>query len=171
MKRHRQVYFFVLSAATVWCGLLVLPPILMRLDADLCSVAGIFYSGFSHICHQLDSHSLHLFGSPLAVCARCTGIYFGFLAGVSLVPLVGEERVRDFRVPFLFGLLPMLADVALDGLGILGSSTVSRLATGGIFGITVGILLTPILLEGIEELVQQSIHRFVGVHPSNPSEG
>ena len=42
--------------------------------------AAIFWF-FSPVCHQDPARSFWLFGAPLAVCARCLGIYLGAAAG------------------------------------------------------------------------------------------
>ena len=42
------------------------------------------------ICHQRPERSFYLFGAPLAVCARCAGIY----AGAALMAIVEGVRAR-----------------------------------------------------------------------------
>jgi len=36
------------------------------------------------VCHQLPSRSFWLFGRPLGVCIRCSGLYLGILVGAAL---------------------------------------------------------------------------------------
>ena len=40
---------------------------------------------FSRVCHQEAARSFWLWGAPVAVCARCLGIYLGAAAGAWLV--------------------------------------------------------------------------------------
>ncbi len=69
---------------------------------------------FRSICHQLPERSFSLLGSPVGVCARCLGLYLGFLAGATTLPLSNrlsnllEERPRLmilFTVPMACDLL------------------------------------------------------------------
>src|SRR5512132_564232 len=46
------------------------------------------YQAFSHVCHQAADRSLFVAGSQLAVCARCTGLYFGFAGAALCYPLL-----------------------------------------------------------------------------------
>ena len=56
--------------------------------------AGV-YSGFSAACHQMPERSFSREGFPLAVCARCFGLYAGAAAGVLLYPMArGFARQR-----------------------------------------------------------------------------
>ena len=78
-------YNILLLVLAVWCGLIILTPLLMVSDPS----AGImFYKFFSLTCHQLPSRTfsiaditLGLVQNPykLPVCARCTAIYFSLL--------------------------------------------------------------------------------------------
>ncbi|MGB8508357.1 MAG: DUF2085 domain-containing protein, partial [Pyrinomonadaceae bacterium] len=58
-------------------------------------LAEVIYSGFSAACHQMPERSFHAAGFPLAVCARCTGLYVGVAACVLLYPLARELTRRD----------------------------------------------------------------------------
>jgi hypothetical protein len=40
----------------------------------------LLYLPFAPVCHQIAGRSFHLHGVPLAVCARCLGIYAGVVA-------------------------------------------------------------------------------------------
>lgn len=70
-----RLHTLLWSAAAVWCGAILLAPI-----AGLDSI----YAFFSTICHQMTERSWHLGGEPLAVCIRCTAIYFGALAALAV---------------------------------------------------------------------------------------
>jgi uncharacterized membrane protein len=45
------------------------------------------------VCHQLPARSFHLWGVPLPVCARCTGIYIG--AALAAAVAAGLPAMRD----------------------------------------------------------------------------
>ena len=86
-----------------------------------------------------------LWGVPLAVCARCTGIYTGFLAGAVLyaflVP-VGRDRVPHIRM-LGFAAAPMAAEFILSHLGLWTSSNTVRAFTGAALGFCLAFFLIP----------------------------
>jgi uncharacterized membrane protein len=142
MTTQAPAYRLLLACACLWCALLVLPPALSGLWPG-SSAAGAVYALFSRVCHQWDSHSLHLFGVKLAVCVRCFAVYAGFLAGVLLAPRVHGAERWDARRAWLWAGAPMLADVLLGAASWYEPTTASRLLTGAWFGVIAGLLLTP----------------------------
>jgi uncharacterized membrane protein len=57
----------------------VVAPLLVKLELPLAAFA--VFAFFSRVCHQLPDRSFLLFGTPVAVCARCLGIYAGAAVG------------------------------------------------------------------------------------------
>ena len=88
------------------------------------------------ICHQIPERSFHLFGEPLAVCHRCTGLYLGFTLGVAAWPLLPGLSARLAAHPrrIAFFALPLAIDWLAD------NSAASRFATGMIAAFPVGLL-------------------------------
>ena len=74
-------------------SLIVIAPMLAAQGRN--SIALVIYTAFSKFCHQIPERSFEIAGHPLAVCARCTGIYFGFAAGVLVYPLVRSLKRTD----------------------------------------------------------------------------
>src|SRR6266404_5400478 len=102
------VYFAIVAAVFLWCAALVTIPVARAAGV---SAAGRGYDFFSHICHQEDSRSLHVAGYPMAVCARCSAIYFAFFLGVLLSPFL-SRRMRFGPVwLWMIAIIPMLLDV------------------------------------------------------------
>ena len=64
------------------------------------SVLGLtIYQAFGHFCHQLPERSFFIAGHKFAVCARCTGIYAGFAAGVLVgMGAIGVLIARRFTL-------------------------------------------------------------------------
>lgn len=144
MTRTEPAYRLLAWAAFAWCALLVSPP-LLELTAGFAGAERAVRGLFAPVCHQWSSHSIHLFGVPLAVCARCSAIYLGFLAGVLLAPSV--RRRLPSRAVLAIAVAPMLLDVTLDLAAWYDPGLVSRVATGGWFGLWAGLVPTPIVVE------------------------
>ena len=94
------------------------------------------YSAFAGLCHQLPERSFYLAGYPLAVCARCFGIYAGFTLGLLLYPLV--RSLRDESVParawLVVAALPTAVDFTLGITGVWANTHTSRALTGAFLG-------------------------------------
>lgn len=114
------------------------PPLFMEIGRE--DVAGLNYVAYRQFCHQLDSRSLHLWSHKLGVCARCFGIYLGFLAGALIYPLFRD--IQDSRFPparwLALAALPMAVDGFTQLAGLRESFNLLRLATGLVFGVAVG---------------------------------
>ena len=112
-------------------------------------LARTIYRGFSPFCHQLSGRSFHLHEHPFAVCARCTGLYFGLAAGVLAYPLL--RSLRRFDTPargwLILALIPVGADFLLGWTGIWANTHWSRAATGGWLGAVIALYLVPGLLD------------------------
>lgn len=105
------------------------------------------YSFFSKVCHQFPSRSFTVAGHVLPVCARCTGIYSGFLIGALACAATG----RDVRIPFhriwAAAALPMVVDVVLSLAGVWEGTLLSRALTGGFFGVAGGVVFMQVVKE------------------------
>ncbi len=85
---------------------------------------------FRMMCHGIERRCLTMFGVPMPICARCTAIYIGLIAGVAgflLLPLI-EERI--VRVTLYVAAVPMLVDGVTQAIGFRESTNVLRLVTG-----------------------------------------
>lgn len=139
----KSSYKLLLLACGAWCALIVTPAVLPL------QLASPIYKMLGAVCHQFDSHSLHLFGGKLGVCARCSAIYFGFFLGFLII---GQRQVSSRISPRLWivlAALPMLIDVLLNATGLHASTTATRLLSGGCFGFAMGTLLAPVIVEAI----------------------
>ena len=157
-----RTYLILLLFVVLWCAALLAAPLLQSWGSP---AGGFFYEAFSKICHQLDQRSFHLEGFKLAVCARCSAIYFGFLMTLLVLPLPGPlEKLRAPRLLWLgYAALPMLLDVFLNDSGILVSTQMTRVFTGVIFGATLPFSIVPTLFEAVAQLNSSSLN-FGGFH-------
>jgi uncharacterized membrane protein len=107
------------------------------------------YQGFHYVCHQIPARSFYFEGHPLAVCARCTGIYTGVAAGVIIYPLI--RRVGRIETPrrlwLLLALVPMTVDFSLTFLGLWQNTHLSRFITGALFGAVASLYIVPGLID------------------------
>jgi uncharacterized membrane protein len=95
------------------------------------------YSVYSLICPQRPSHTFFIGGHAMAFEQRDVSVHAG-LALTGLLYLVWS-RIRQPLSTWVavLMLMPMLIDVAISTAGILPSTWVSRLWTGGLAGIAV----------------------------------
>jgi len=158
MKTHFDPLssFLFLAAVLLWCGMLVVVPLLSSVETQPQLLSHSIYRAYSHICHQYDSRSLHLCGCKLPVCARCSGIYFGFLIGS--IGILWARRGWGGRTLRAWGILlvPMLFDVLLNITGVHNSTILTRMLTGLFFGIGAAMILAPLMIEGITEIITNS---------------
>jgi len=109
------------------------------------------------ICHQLPSHSFHLGGRQLPLCARCTGIYLG--AFLTLIGLMAFRRGRPGKMPPTSLLALLVGFIALMGIDGVNSYLATffpfwphlyepqnwlRLTTGLLTGIALAIIVVPL---------------------------
>lgn len=106
--------------------------------------ANRLYILLSHVCHQMPSRSLWVFGAPIGVCSRSLFLYLAF-AGTGLFIV----RFRWF-LPWqksLLLLMPILVDGLTQLAGWRESTNLLRVLTGGLGGIGLAGLIIPILLR------------------------
>jgi uncharacterized membrane protein len=121
-------------------------------------VASAFYLLFSRICHQIPERSFSLFGFPLPVCHRCSGIYAGLFLGCFLVIRAVHDSPQVRRWLVLSSLCALGIDALAPLAGLWNSSAISRFSTGLFFGMMTSLLV----VRGLEEFVQEfSWRRFV----------
>lgn len=113
------------------------------------ALAFTIYQAFSHLCHQLPDRSYYLAGFPFAVCARCTGIYFGFALAVIVYPLLRSLRRTDTppRKWLFVAAMPLVVDFALTFFGLWENTHTSRLFTGAVLGAVAVFYVLPGLMD------------------------
>lgn len=128
------VYLFSLIGILIWITVIFLAPYLYSESKPGSILA---YAFFSPVCHQAPSRSFFLFGYPLAVCARCLGIYFGFLSGTAIYPFL--RGLSSLSMPKNRTFLLLSSPIVMDTIGnffhIWSTSNGIRFAIGFIWGI------------------------------------
>ena len=152
MRSERLTHAVILAGAALWCMLILAAPLSTATNA--APLGALVYAFFRPVCHQIEARSFHVCGAPLAVCARCTSIYFGFLAGTIVYPaLRGALRARaSGRLLLAVALAPMAAEVLAEFAGISDFSNAVRAVTGAWFGICITAVILPGAAEGAAEL-------------------
>jgi uncharacterized membrane protein len=128
-------------------GLTVAAPLALAGGHD--TLAQTIYHSFSPFCHQNPGRSFHLRAHPLAVCARCAGLYFGLALGFAVYPLFRQLSRLDTpaRGWLILALLPVSVDFLLGYLGLRENTHWSRAITGGVLGVAAVFFLVPGLLD------------------------
>jgi uncharacterized membrane protein len=94
---------------------------------------------FRLLCHGRVERCFELFGAPMPICARCTGIYLGLLAGLFAFPLIPVLRERVMRTVAFVVVLPLGLDGLTQLFGLRESVNPLRVATGLIAGMAFGL--------------------------------
>ena len=104
-------------------------------------------SFLQYVCHQKPERSFRVGKYVFPVCARCTGIYLGLLAGFIsnlLLPL-WEVNVLHPLIIFTLALIPIGVDGTGQLLGFWKSNNARRFITGLIIGLVAGAALRIII--------------------------
>jgi uncharacterized membrane protein len=126
----KKTYAALLAGATLWCLSIVAAPMF-----------GLpwVYVFFSRICHQDPARSWHLAGEPLAVCIRCTSIYFAFTASLWLGL---KASVRWLRLSVLLMVCEFIFARFVIDVALLRSLS----------GVLVGLSAAPFVKRAVEEI-------------------
>ncbi len=90
---------------------------------------------FRLFCHGIGSHCLHIAGVAMPLCARCTAIYGGMIAGVGIGLLLSSRSLRFPLVGLVLGWIPLSLDGLTQAAGLRESTNALRVATGLLFGV------------------------------------
>lgn len=153
-----RTYLVFLGGVLLWCFTLALAPVFAA--SGWSGPADFLYAFFHRICHQLEGRSFHIAGEPLAVCVRCSAIYFAFLAGTLAFPFVRRGRWTGIpaRGLLVAGLAPMVLDVGLGLAGIHESGLATRVITGSIAGGVLSFIILPAALGAAQQLAAARRH-------------
>ena len=112
------------------------------------------YRFFHPVCHQLADRSLHIFGEPLAVCARCSSIYGAFLVGTVLYPALRTIQAPRYpsRGVLLAAAVPIVVDVISGMIGFHAVSSATRLLSGATFGLVAPFFVIPAAIEALQQI-------------------
>lgn len=119
------------------------------------------HSLFSSVCHQQADRSFWIAGQPMAVCARCAGIYGMFTAGWILVPFFAakiqfskKEDTKFLAIIFLLNVIDVIGNL----LGIWQNTLISRLLAGSLLGFATAICIGETLIKQHQSLTNGKQH-------------
>jgi len=147
-RRAGMSAWLVVSAVAVAAvGLIFSAPLLAA--AGHRGLSFVIYRAFAGLCHQLPERSFDLAGHPLAVCARCAGVFAGFAASALVYPLARDWRRTDAppRLWLILAVLPTAIDFALHVLGVWPNTHWSRALTGSLAGAGLVFFVLPGLVQ------------------------
>jgi uncharacterized membrane protein len=102
-------------------------------------------------CHQMPERCLDVGAGPLAVCARCAGLYAGGLAGI-LLSVVAGIRARPPLWVLVAALLPSGVDFVLALVGLPSLSNRPRFLVATIPGALLGLLLADAVADIVNRI-------------------
>ncbi|UCF36610.1 MAG: DUF2085 domain-containing protein [Acidobacteriota bacterium] len=117
-----------------WLTLVLAAPVARNAESGL---APFLYAPFASICHQIPARSISVLGHPMAVCARCFGLYLGFLLGLVVLPHWARMSGRLLMRPRLLVLfwIPLAIDLCLP------NTALSRFVTGTVAAFPVALFV------------------------------
>lgn len=160
IARGRLAWLFLVVSLLVIVTFLLAPPWTVLGKTRLVGYA---------ICHQIPERSFHIDGHQLPLCARCTGIYMGALAGFTVMRLTGRKRPAGLpptHITLVFvGFIVLLA---IDGLNsyltffpgmphLYEPQNWLRLTTGSLEGLALSAFVYPVLNYSLWRDADQSL--------------
>lgn len=146
-RRPRIWWLVLVCGALLFVSLIIAAP-LFSAHGDP-GLASIIYHPFGFICHQLPERSFFISGHKLAVCSRCTGLYFGFTGALLLYPLFRSLRVvhTPHRKWLIAAAIPLVTDFLLKFAGVWENTHTTRFVTGFLLGAVVAFYVMPAVVE------------------------
>jgi len=137
------------ALAALFVASLVAAPIVEAADGP------VIRSMFAPLCHQMPERSLAVVGRPMAVCARCTGLYLGGTIGLLLGGVLAAWRRPAPRALFFAAVLPTGLDWVAASAGLPALGNVAR----GLLALPAGIACGWYLAYGIGDWMTLRRHR------------
>jgi uncharacterized membrane protein len=134
----RVVARLLVTIAVVWLAALFVAPLGVAHGRGAMAVLVTYQAG-SLVCHQRPERSLSVAGTRMPVCARCFGLYAGFVAGsLAIATIASKGRssagVGWTRILLASAAAPMVLTVVLEMAGGIEATNLLRLLTGVPFG-------------------------------------
>jgi uncharacterized membrane protein len=120
---------------------------------DVMRVVRILESSGGSICHHQEARCFDGANGPWVVCARCSGMYFGWMGTMVLAPILQSRLVHSRCLRFVTSLfLFAVISALLERCGVFASSNSAR----AILGIPLGIFPSLTILYVTDRLKDAS---------------
>jgi len=154
MRKQYYFYYIIFFLSVLHYTGIFLAPYLFDINS---LVSSFIYSIYALECHQMSSRSFFVFGHQMSVCARCFGIYTGWLIGLIIYPFV--KKIDNFKTPNKWYLILALTPMGIDGttqlIGLRESFNELRLITGLIAGFIGVFYILPVFLSTINDILKK----------------
>lgn len=146
-------------------GILLLFLVLVATGGGLFNTGGFWMADWQHrafrmLCHQDPTRSFWLNGKPMAVCARCVGIYFALFVTWLLLPLFRSplRRMKGYTAELLItAVLVNVIDVAGNIFGLWQNTELTRVTLGIFIGIATALTIGQKLFESSKKGSRETI--------------
>jgi len=132
---RRRLAWIAVAAVLFVAGIAIAPWLATRSGWGVA-----LHLAYRPMCHQLPDRCFDLGAGPLAVCARCTGLYVGGLLGLVLPVIVGRTPRLGLRT-LIVSALPSVIDFAFGVAGLPSLTNVPRAVLALPLGLVLGLLL------------------------------
>ena len=142
-RTRRLVLAIAAGLALLWTGGIALAPWLAAHDSVF---GGLLRLAYRPSCHQIPDRCLDLGFGPLAVCARCAGLYLGGTLGLLWTALRNQPcRPRPLLLAVVAA--PSVLDFVAGQLGLPSVGNWTRFAIASPAGLLVGLFLGDALID------------------------
>lgn len=157
-RRALLVWGAISVGALALVGAAALAPVMLA--NGWTAAAQVLYLCFHAVCHQMPERSFYISSHPLAVCARCAGLYAGAAAGALCYPLLRSLARTDApaREWLFLAALPSAIDFGLGVTGLWENTHWSRFLTALLLGAAAVFYIVP----GLVDLGSRGIHQLFG---------
>jgi uncharacterized membrane protein len=142
----RKWLVVVTTGAALICVGVMLGPLA---ESQGLGVAPLLRLAYRPACHQLPDRCLDLGFGPLAVCARCTGLYLGGLLALAATTTFARSVRPSWRW-LLAVATPTVIDVTVGLVGVPNLPNWPRFALALPVGLLVGLFLADAFVEAVD---------------------
>jgi len=140
---RRRLAWVAIAAALFVAGMVAAPWLASRSGWGVA-----LHLAYRPMCHQMADRCFDLGAGPLAVCARCTGLYVGGLLGLWLPVLAGRTARLGLRT-LVISAVPSVVDFALGVVGLPSLGNLPR----AVLALPLGLVLGLLLARGLADLL------------------
>ena len=157
-----RIWWLVLTFGVLLFVSLIIAAPFLAASGHTASATNIYHA-FGFLCHQRPERSFFIDGHKLAVCSRCTGLYFGAALTLVFYPLLRSLRSTHppHRRWLILAAIPIFVDFLLTFVGVWENTHTTRFVTGTLLGSVTVFYVMP----GVVELSLRSWQRQVSSQP------